>query len=140
MDNKFTCSACNFQLFNPIAELPTALVGLYDDERFPGRCIVSAKVHSENFDEWDDESSSLFIQDVKQVSRAIKAVTGSDRVNFSILGNAVPHVHAHLIPRYPEFEEYPNKSPWNDKRDHKELALDRKLILMAKLAKELQIY
>lgn len=46
----------------------------------------------------------------------LKTVTGSNRINFSILGNMVSHVHAHLIPRYPELETFSGKSPWNDPR------------------------
>lgn len=134
----FGCSSCGFELFTPISAMPNSLVGLYDDARFPGRCIVSAKNHSESFDEWDDETTLLFMRDIKAVSKAIKTVTGSDRVNFSILGNTVAHVHAHLIPRYPELEKNPGKSPWNDERPHSELTKDSKLKLIASIAQELQ--
>jgi diadenosine tetraphosphate (Ap4A) HIT family hydrolase len=31
---------------------------------------------------------------------AVLAVTGADRINYEILGNVEPALHAHIIPRY----------------------------------------
>ena len=67
-----------------------------------------------------------FMEDVRISIEAIKAVTGSERVNFAILGNRESHVHAHLIPRYPLVEEFPDCSPWNDTRVKGLLDKDKK--------------
>lgn len=37
-------------------------------------------------------------------------------MNISLLGNRDPHLHAYLVPRFPDSEEFPDSSPWNDLR------------------------
>lgn len=72
-------------------------------------------------DEW---LLSQFMLDAQKAIQAIKKATGVDRVNFAVLGNTESHVHAHLIPRYPNTEMFPNSSPWNDLREKKSLEPD----------------
>lgn len=127
----FKCSTCRFQLYTPIANLPSSLVGLYDDSRFPGRLIVSLNQHFEDLDELPPELLNSFMADVQLVSQVVKQVTGSERVNFAILGNSVPHVHAHMIPRFPKDEKFPGKSPWNDPRPLQKLSDEKYAILVS---------
>jgi diadenosine tetraphosphate (Ap4A) HIT family hydrolase len=61
-----------------------------------------------------DGTAQLF-EDAKQAGRAITAVTGAVRINYAVLGNAEPHLHVHLIPRYPG-EPAPTRPPWSDPR------------------------
>lgn len=67
------------------------------------------------------EDLTGFMDDVTVVMKAIKHATGVERVNFAVLGNTVSHVHAHLIPRYPQAELLPHKSPWDDPRPRNSL-------------------
>jgi diadenosine tetraphosphate (Ap4A) HIT family hydrolase len=41
-----------------------------------------------------------FWSDVRVAARAIGAVFGPCHLNYQLLGNAVPHVHVHVVPRY----------------------------------------
>ena len=109
------CS-CGFSLWNPIAESVYSSLGLYDDARFPGRSILRLNQHHESLEDVPDDVLNAFMQDIKTAMTAIRTVTGAARVNVSILGNRDPHVHAHLIPRFPDEEEFPDCSPWNDLR------------------------
>jgi diadenosine tetraphosphate (Ap4A) HIT family hydrolase len=110
------CPQCGFELWKPIGAFEFSDLGLYDDARFPGRCILSLRPHYEQFDELPEHLRSAFMNEVAIASKAIRLATGANRVNMSILGNAEAHVHAHLIPRYPMDEERPNQSPWSDPR------------------------
>lgn len=110
------CDECSFGLWLPIANLSTSSLGLYSDNRFPGRCILSLTEHYEALEDVPACLLNRFMDDVRNALTAIKKATGSQRVNFAILGNTVSHVHAHLIPRYPENEAFPGMSPWNDSR------------------------
>ena len=38
---------------------------------------------------------------IARLSRALKAITGAEHVYAFVLGHGVPHLHIHLIPRYP---------------------------------------
>ena len=106
------CKECGFELWNPVAELEYSNVALYDDGRFPGRCIVSLNVHEEEFHLMNGPLMQRFMQDVQRVGQAIIEVTGAPRINYAILGNAVPHVHAHVFPRQFPRDPVPNSSPW----------------------------
>lgn len=112
-----SCSFCGFGLYNPVvANLSVTQLGLYDDARFPGRAILMYRDHVEDLAQLAPEALLLFWQDAIRVAEVIKRVTGSPRINYAVLGNAEPHLHIHLIPRYPDHESAPNGSPWNDPR------------------------
>jgi len=132
MDSK-SCEVCNFGVWNPVIDLTRSRVGIYNDARFRGRCIVTLDTHFENLEDVDEATTAAFMADIKSTVRAIKNATGSERVNVAILGNAEPHVHAHLIPRYPAEEQFPNSSPWNDQRPRTVLSEDDMTILTASL-------
>ena len=117
------CSECAFELWIPVAESRSTRVGIYNDARFPGRCIVALRHHYDQLEEVPLEEIDNFMRDVLVASASIKETTGAARVNVSILGNRDPHVHAHLIPRYPEREEYPNDAPWRDPRENAKLSV-----------------
>lgn len=135
--SRYECLSCGFELWNPVAILPNTLVGLYDDGRFPGRCIVSFQTHKDDLTELSADEMSAFMAEAMNVSRSIQKVTGCERVNFAVLGNAVQHVHAHLIPRYPDQEQLPHRSPWSDPRPLSVLNPDLKHELVHRIRKEL---
>lgn len=114
----WSCSDCGFELYYPVStELSTCVVGLYDDARFPGRALVVNRDHRTRLEDLSDTEYVNFWLDVKMTLGALRVATGGVRINVAVLGNAVPHLHAHLIPRYPETEFLPTRPPWNDPRD-----------------------
>lgn len=117
------CPTCNFSLWLPISPLTVSSWGLYNDDRFPGRSIVSLTSHYEHLHEVPGKLLTSFMEDVQQASRSIMELPLVKRVNVAVLGNTVSHVHAHLIPRYPG-EAFPGKSPWDDPRPKGELPLE----------------
>ena len=133
------CETCDFDVWNYVGKMNSSYACLYDDARFPGRMIIALHEHYENLETVPSEMLSRFMADIQKAIIAIKEVTGVDRVNFAILGNTVPHVHAHLIPRYPDMEELPGKSPWNDKRPVTFLEESVKQALMKKLQERLDL-
>lgn len=120
--NNAECQDCNFVLWQPISQLRVSQLGLYSDSRFPGRAILNLGKHYEFLEDVPALLLKKFMLDAQDAMKAIKNATGAERVNFAILGNAVPHVHAHLIPRIPENETHPNKAPWEDTREKGELS------------------
>jgi len=110
------CKVCGFELWEPIATSVHGKLGLYNDDRFPGRCILAFPQHFDSLDSLPMDSVLGFLRDIQIAMKAIRRATGAERVNVSILGNRDPHLHAHLIPRFPALEEFPDCSPWNDRR------------------------
>jgi len=46
-----------------------------------------------------------FLSDMSRLGDALLKVTGAERINYAIFGNAEPALHAHVIPRYAEEPE-----------------------------------
>jgi len=121
------CTFCGFGLYHPVAaKLSVTHLGLYSDARFPGRAILMFHTHIEDMAKLGAQDMLLFWQDATKVGEAIKRVTGSPRINYAVLGNAEPHLHIHLVPRFPDKEDAPTRSPWSDSRPPVELD-DRRL-------------
>src|SRR3954469_8058276 len=55
----------------------------------------------EPFELSDDETTTYWL-DVLKVAKAISAYFKPIKMNYETLGNTVPHLHTHLIPRYRE--------------------------------------
>lgn len=135
-----SCSSCGFELWLPIASLSVADLGFYSDSRFPGRCILKLRDHYESLEDLPEDLTASFMADLKAAMGSIRFATGAERVNFAVLGNAVPHVHGHLIPRLPELEELPNSSPWDDPRVKAKLSTSEASSLIALIREGLNSY
>jgi len=139
MDNSsWRCSVCGFELYHPIGRLRFTSVGLYDDDRYPGRSIVVLREHREHLDSLEPNELAAFMGDVQQVSRALRAVTGASRINFAVLGNTVAHLHAHLIPRVRGGDPVPNSSPWDHPQSAGALEPDTRIALVERIREQLR--
>ncbi len=52
--------------------------------------------------ELSDEQATGFWTEVLQVGRAVEGAFRPVKMNYQLLGNTLPHLHAHVIPRYLE--------------------------------------
>lgn len=130
----YACDTCGFDLWSPIADVSqVSQLALYDDNRFPGRCLLAIRGHHEHFDQLPSELAAAFMKDVARSMTAIQKATGATRINIAILGNAVPHIHAHLIPRYPGNEDFPHDTPWKDPRPEEPLDAQLKATMVETL-------
>lgn len=134
----YKCPECGFELWHAIARLRRSTLGLYDDARFPGRCLLVFERHVSDFAELDDDDTLAFVREAHRVAAALKAVTGAERVNYAVLGNAVAHLHFHLIPRGGEHDVVPGKAPWAHPDPASPLPTGERNSLIARIARELE--
>ena len=86
-----------------VASLPSSEVRLERRSRLPGYCIVVWRHgHVTEPTELDAEAASAYWSDVLAVARAIEAEFQPVKMNLLTLGNWVPHLHTHVLPRYPD--------------------------------------
>lgn len=52
-----------------------------------------------------------FLEDMAALGDAVLAVTGAERINYEILGNVEPALHAHVIPRHTDETPERRKQP-----------------------------
>ena len=50
--------------------------------------------------ELTDEEAATYILEVFAVGRAIEQVMQPLKMNYNLLGNSLPHLHTHVVPRY----------------------------------------
>ena len=87
---------------------------LVNDADLPGFCRVIWNRHvSEMTDLTYGEREHLMTL-VFVVETAIRRVMRPDKVNIATLGNMVPHMHWHVIPRFKDDAFFPG-SAWSDK-------------------------
>jgi diadenosine tetraphosphate (Ap4A) HIT family hydrolase len=82
-----------------IADLPTSRVYFNEDQFFPGWVFVVLKRHAIELYELEASERAAQIEDVNRVARALAHVYQPVKMNYELLGNQVPHIHWHLVPR-----------------------------------------
>lgn len=137
-DPSFACDECGFEIWHPIARLSQSTLGLYDDRRWPGRCLLVLNEHHDHFEEVTSEIAQEFVSDIRLVGTVLKRLTGAIRVNYALLGNEVSHVHAHLIPRGATSEVVPFRPIWEDPRPPRQLPRREIEYWVAKIRLELR--
>jgi diadenosine tetraphosphate (Ap4A) HIT family hydrolase len=50
--------------------------------------------------ELEDGEAATYGREVLRVGRAIEAAFAPVKLNYDVLGNSVPHLHVHVVPRY----------------------------------------
>ncbi|GCE12477.1 HIT family protein [Tengunoibacter tsumagoiensis] len=66
-----------------------------------GYLMVELKRHVPGLaDQTDEEAQALGVL-VARLSRALKASEGAEHIYLFVFGDHVPHLHMHLVPRYP---------------------------------------
>lgn len=83
-----------------IADLRVSRLRLSSNQWVPGYCVLIAKTHVREPHELPHDERIAFFEDLMQASAAIEREVGADKMNLQILGNSVPHLHAHLVPRF----------------------------------------
>jgi len=83
-----------------IAELEYCYVSLNSDQFFPGYCFVFTKNHVTELFLLDAASRCRIIEEVNRVAAALYATFKPTKINYELLGNMVPHMHWHIVPRF----------------------------------------
>jgi len=87
---------------NPFAicKLPSGWVVIGDVQPLPGYCLLLADPVVASINDMDDAARLAFSRDMVRIGDALLACTDSFRINYEILGNSEPALHAHILPRY----------------------------------------
>ena len=81
------------------------------DPQHPGYTIVIWRGrHVAEPTELTADEASAYFGEVVRVARAIEGHYRPVKLNLSMLGNSLPHLHTHIIPRYAD-DEAPGRPP-----------------------------
>ena len=97
-----------------IYRLPSGWVFLCGMQFLSGYCILHADPEVPSLNDLPPDMRQIFLTDMALVGDAILAVTGAERINYALMGNSDPVLHAHIVPRYAwEPEELRKGLPWS---------------------------
>ncbi len=83
-----------------VVELEHCFVLLNRDQFFPGYCFVVAREHVTELFHLEPGVRGAVMEEVNAVAAAQAAAFLPDKLNYELLGNMVPHLHWHLVPRF----------------------------------------
>jgi diadenosine tetraphosphate (Ap4A) HIT family hydrolase len=97
-----TCSACQGSWPKEdhfIADLGLSKAYLHEDQFFPGWTVVVFKRHATELFHLAPPERIQLIEEVTFIARTLAQVFAAKKINYELLGNQLPHIHWHVIPR-----------------------------------------
>ena len=89
-----------------IATLSASSLYLAKNQTYRGQCqLVFDLRHASRLDQLSSDEYAAFSADLYLSQNAVARIANADHMNVESLGNVVPHLHWHIVPRY-----------WNDAR------------------------
>jgi len=110
-----TCPLCNPQNEKTIFQNEFLRIILVDD--IPGFLRIITQKHIKEFSDLSDEEAVKLTLLIKKIEKEMIEFLKPDKINIASLGNMVPHLHIHLIPRYKNDPWWPNASFCKKERD-----------------------
>jgi diadenosine tetraphosphate (Ap4A) HIT family hydrolase len=107
---------------------------MVDDANYPGFCRVIWNDHVKEMSDLAVADRLLLNDAVWHVETAVLEVMAPAKVNVASLGNVVPHLHWHVIPRYADDAHFPNPVWASAVRQTDEPILAARRKLLPKLA------
>ncbi|MCW5942160.1 MAG: hypothetical protein KIS66_08000 [Fimbriimonadaceae bacterium] len=83
-----------------VARMRSGWLVMGDRQILPGYCLLLPDPVVGHLNELKGEARADFLADMALAGDALIRVTGAVRINYEMLGNLEPALHAHLIPRY----------------------------------------
>ena len=103
-----------------IVELRHSRVVLNRDQFFPGYSLLFTKDHVTELFHLTPLVRGELIEEISRVAQALYDVFSPEKINYELLGNMVPHMHWHLVPRFSNDPLWP-RPIWSE--PHNELFL-----------------
>ena len=79
-----------------------------DDANYPCFCRVILNQHAKEMTGLPPEQRQRLMNVVFAVETAVREIVQPDKINLASLGNVVPHVHWHVIPRWADDANFPD--------------------------------
>jgi len=106
------CPFCTGEGGEVVWRDPVLRVVLANENGYPGFARVIWHAHVAEMSDLPEAAREHVMRVVFGVETAQRTVMSPDKVNVASLGNMVPHVHWHVIPRYRDDVHFPG-SVWS---------------------------
>ena len=118
------CPACTGQWPAPeqrIADCGSTIAYLHDDQFFEGWTFLVLKRHATELWQLEAAERAGLIEEITRVAQAVGAAFGAVKMNYELLGNAIAHIHWHLVPRRAD-DPSPRQTVWTVAHEPRRLA------------------
>ena len=102
-----TCELCELKAPTVYRDDKLSVI-IVDDAAYPGFCRVIWNDHVKEMSDLSHDDRRRINEAVYQVELALVGVMKPFKVNLASLGNMVPHLHWHVIPRFDDDAQFPN--------------------------------
>jgi len=82
-----------------IIELGLTKAYLHDDQFFPGWTVIVFRRHATELFQLAPTERFQLMEEVSHVAKTLAAIFQARKINYELLGNQLPHIHWHVIPR-----------------------------------------
>jgi diadenosine tetraphosphate (Ap4A) HIT family hydrolase len=97
-----------------VCKVPSGWVFLANIQFFRGYCILQSDPIVESLNSLVQPQRDEYLRDMALIGDAVLEVTNAYRINYGIMGNLEPVLHAHIVPRYlDEPSEFRTGLPWS---------------------------
>jgi diadenosine tetraphosphate (Ap4A) HIT family hydrolase len=93
-------SARSGSLTRVVARMASGWAVLGDPQITRGYCLLLPDPVVPDLNALSGAAREQFLRDMAALGDAVLAETGAERINYEILGNVEPALHAHVIPRH----------------------------------------
>jgi diadenosine tetraphosphate (Ap4A) HIT family hydrolase len=83
----------------PVGDLALSTLRLMRDARFPWAILVPRIAGAVEIADLSPADRATLMEEVAQVSHALRRVAPCDKLNVGALGNLVPQLHVHVVAR-----------------------------------------
>ncbi|PLX95042.1 MAG: HIT family protein [Desulfuromonas sp.] len=115
-----------------IVALPYSYVVLNRDQFFPGYVLLFSREHVTELFHLEPEVRHALMDEVALVAQALASVYRPAKMNYELLGNMVPHLHWHLVPRFSDDPLWP-RPIWSEPHDERSLSEAEATAAIAKI-------
>jgi len=91
---------------------------LVADPDYPGFCRIVLNRHIREMTDLPADTRNHVMSAVFSVEKAIRDEMSPEKINLASLGNQVPHLHWHVIPRFADDRHFPDPVWAAPRRDH----------------------
>jgi diadenosine tetraphosphate (Ap4A) HIT family hydrolase len=103
-----TCPLCETQGGAVLWRNDFCRIVLADEPDYPGFLRVILNAHVKEMADLPPAEQAALMQVVFAAEAALVEVMRPDKINLASLGNVVPHLHWHVIPRFADDPHFPN--------------------------------
>ena len=90
-----------------ITELKLCSIRLHDNFKFPWLILIPKRKNVTDISELNSKDQILLMNEIVLVSRLMKKLFKTSKLNVEKIGNKVPQLHIHIIARYKNDSSWP---------------------------------